>query len=107
MVAATSVGVIGSGVILAIVGPGPSIWLFAHKAFFVLWFAAMAVHVAAYAPKLPHLLSNSQNRHQMRRILAGAGRRWLLLTGSLIVGLVIALATYHLAYSWTGLHGHS
>lgn len=107
VVVATSVGVIGSGVVLAIAGPGPSIWLFAHKAFFVLWFAAMTVHVVAYAPKLPRLLSNSRNRHQMRRILAGAGRRWLLLTGSLVVGLVIALATYHLAHSWTGFLGHS
>jgi hypothetical protein len=56
VVIATSVGVIGSGVALAIVGPGPSIWLFAHKAFFVLWLGAMTIHVVAYAPKLPRLL---------------------------------------------------
>ncbi len=35
-------------------------------------------------------------------ILAGAGRRWLLLASALAVGLVLAMATYHLAGSWTG-----
>jgi hypothetical protein len=87
VVIATSVGVIGSGVTLTIVGPGPSIWLFAHKAFFVLWLGAMTIHVVAYAPKLPRLLLSR-------------------LTGSLVLGLVIALASYHLAYRWTGFTGH-
>jgi hypothetical protein len=36
-------------------------------------------------------------------VLAGAGRRWLLLTAALAVGLITALATYHLAGAWTGL----
>ena len=103
VVIATSVGVIGSGVALAFTGPGPSLWLLAHKAFFVLWLGAMSIHVLAYAPKLPRLLARrSQGRDRVRLVLGGAGRRWLLLTGSLAVGLVIALATYHLAGHWTG-----
>lgn len=105
VVVVTSAGVIGSGVALAMVGPGPSIWLLAHKAFFVLWFGAMTIHVVAYAPKLPRLLSSQYMPDRARRILAGAGRRWLLLTGSLVVGLVIALASYHLAFRWSGFTG--
>ena len=104
----TSVGVIGSGIALAVVGPGPSPWLFLHKATFVLWFGAMAIHVLWYAPRLPRLLSSgSPGWNRARVTLAGAGRRWMLLTAALGAGLVIALATYHLAGSWTGFMAHS
>jgi hypothetical protein len=102
VVITTSVGVIGSGIALAVTGPGQSLWLFAHKAFFVLWFGATTIHVLAYAPKLPRLLaSRAAGRDRARAVLAGAGQRWLLLTGSLAVGLLIALATYQLAGRWT------
>jgi hypothetical protein len=108
VVIATSVGVIGSGVALAVVGPGPSAWLFVHKATFVLWFGAMAIHVLWYAPRLPRLLSSrSPARDRALVALAGAGRRWMLLTAALGAGLVIALATYHLAGNWTGFMTHS
>ena len=103
VVIATSVGVIGSGIALALVGPGPSPWLFLHKATFVLWFGAVGIHVLWYAPRLPRLLSSrSAGWDRARTSLAGAGRRWMVLTAALAVGLVIALATYHLAGSWTG-----
>ena len=104
VVLATSVGVIGSGVALAIVGPGPSLWLFAHKAFFVLWFGAMSIHVLWYAPRLPRLLrSDSPQLSRARTTLAGAGKRWLLLVTALLAGIAIAVATYHLAGSWAGV----
>jgi len=103
VVIASTVGVIGSGIALAYQGPGPSIWLFAHKASFVFWFGAMTIHVLAYAPKLPRLLMpGSAGRDRARAALVGAGRRWMLLTGSLAGGLLLALATYHLAGRWTG-----
>lgn len=107
----TSVGVVGSGVMLAFIGPGPSSWLslalLAHKAFFILWFCAMIIHVLWYAPKLPRLLSarlsadTSTGGSRLHAVLADAGRRWLALTVALAFGLVIALATYHLATPWT------
>lgn len=100
----TSVGVIGSGVALAIVGPGPSPWIFAHKAFFVLWFGAMSIHVLWYAPRLPRLLrSGSPELSRARATLAGAGKRWLLLVTALLAGIAIAAATYHLAGNWAGV----
>ena len=105
----TSVGVIGSGVALALVGPGSgaSLWLFLHKATFVLWFGAMAIHVLWYAPQLPRRLrSGSSGRERVRRTLAGAGRRWLTLTIALAAGLVLAFATYNLAAPWTGFLTH-
>ncbi len=105
----TSVGVIGSGIALALVGPGTgaSLWLFLHKATFVLWFGAMAVHVLWYVPQLPRLLRHgSPGRDRLRATLAGAGRRWMLLTAALAAGVVIARATYHLAVPWTGFLAH-
>jgi hypothetical protein len=108
VVIATSAAVIGSGVALAIDGPGAQQWIFIHKATFVLWFAAMTVHVLWYAPQLPRLLrTGSPERHRLSVSLAGAGRRWALLTCALCAGLVLALATYHLAGHWTGqvIHG--
>ncbi|HEX9032429.1 MAG TPA: hypothetical protein VF834_11330 [Streptosporangiaceae bacterium] len=107
VVIATSVGVLGSGIVLAFTGPGTSsltsLALLAHKAFFVLWFGAMSIHVLWYAPRLPRLLAaGSAGRDRIRFTLAGAGRRWLLLTAALAVGLIAALATYHLAGNWTG-----
>jgi hypothetical protein len=107
VVIATSIGVIGSGIALALVGPGPSPWIFLHKATFVLWFGAMSIHVLWYAPQLPRMLGASwAGRDRTRAVLAGAGRRWLLLTAALAVGLVTALATYHLAGAWTGFMAH-
>ena len=106
VVIATSAGVLGSGIGLAFYGPRPLL-LLAHKAFFVAWFGAMTIHVLWYAPRLPRLLSRRPaGRDRARAALAGAGRRWALLTAALAVGLVIALATYHLAGSWTGLGTH-
>ncbi len=97
----TSVGVLGTGVVLAAVGPGYGFWLLAHKAFFIVWFAAMAIHVLWYAPRLPRLLrGGSPHLDQARAVLAGAGKRWALLLAALIVGLITAVATYHLAHSW-------
>jgi len=101
VVIATSVGVIGSGIVLAFVGPSQPLWIFVHKATFVLWFGAMAVHVLWYAPRLPGLLaSGSAGRDRVHGLLAGAGKRRMLLLAALGVGLVAALATYHLAGNW-------
>lgn len=101
----TSIGVVGSGVALAFVGPGPSLWLFAHKAFFVLWFCAMIVHVSWYAPQLPRLLgTGSPHLERARQVLAGAGKRWLVLLAALAVGVLVAIATAHTEGSWSTFH---
>jgi hypothetical protein len=53
----TTVGVFGTGIALAFVGPGKGPWLFLHKGFFVVWFCAMTVHVLWYLPRIPRLLA--------------------------------------------------
>jgi hypothetical protein len=114
-----TVCVFGTGVMLAVVGPsGRQPWLFYHKAAIILWFGAMAIHVLAYVPRLPRLLSAEargtvpppdSGRRQAPdgwpvtpapRALGGRGVRLSLLVASLIAGLVIALLTVHLAGAW-------
>jgi len=109
--------IFGSGIMLAIDGPaGRGQWLFIHKASFILWFGAMAIHVLWYAPRLPGLLSREargmgdpadagyagMGRHAQRvaATLGGRGTRLALLSASLLAGLVIALLTVHLAGAW-------
>ena len=73
----------------------------------MLWFGATAIHVLWYAPRLPRLLSSRSPAGTGRGSRwPEQGRRWLLLTAALAVGLVIALATYHLAGNWTGFMAH-
>jgi len=55
---ATTAGVFGSGIALAITGPaGRQPWLFLHKATFVIWFCVMTVHVLAYLVRVPRLIA--------------------------------------------------
>jgi hypothetical protein len=98
LIVASTVGVFGSGVALAIAGPGPGdhLWLFLHKGSFVVWFCVMTVHVLAYLPRLPQLLAMDGPR----AVLAGRGVRLSLLAASLIGGLIIAALTVHLAGPW-------
>ncbi len=104
----TSLSVIGTGVMLAFTGPGPSIWLVAHKAAFVLWFGAMTVHVLAYVWRLPQLVGSDlagRAGHRAEEVLGGRAARWLLLTASLLAGILLAVITVHLAGPWVAAGG--
>jgi hypothetical protein len=115
LVMATSLAVLGTGVALAVVGPGNRQWIFLHKASFVLWFGVMAIHVLVYAPRLPRLLLGGPaaartgigrtgigraGAGRARAVLAGRSARWLLLAASLACGLLLAAASLHLSTRW-------
>jgi hypothetical protein len=95
----TSVGVLGTGVALAVAGPGAGPWLFLHKASFAAWFGVMTVHVIAYAWRLPRILAGARGI-DTRAVGVGGPARWLVVAASLLGGLVIALTTIHLATPW-------
>ena len=109
VVLATSLGVLGTGVMLAVDEPATGPWLLLHKACFILWFGAMTIHVLAYVWRLPGLigadLMGTPGLNRTRQVLAGRWARWLLLAASILAGLVIALTTVHLAVPWGG-SGH-
>jgi hypothetical protein len=101
VVIATSLAVLGTGVLLAVAGPGSGPWLLLHKASFVLWFAVMAIHVLAYSWRLPRLLSRAASTAG-RAVPPGGLARGALLVAALGGGLVLALLTVHLAAPWHG-----
>jgi hypothetical protein len=109
VVVLTSVGVLGTGVMLAVAGPGPGPWLLLHKALFVLWFGAMTIHVLAYLPRLARLAAGTVRGRDAaagpglaRPAVSGPAARWLLLASSLGAGLILATLTLHLAVPWRG-----
>jgi hypothetical protein len=65
----------------------------------VLWFGVMTIHVLNYAPRLPRILWE----RPVRGGTAGAGGgsvRWLALTISLALGVVIAALALQLSAKW-------
>jgi hypothetical protein len=105
VVVLSTASLFASGVALAVLGPEGGAVLGMHKASFAVWLAAMAAHVLAHALRVPRLASADWRRADP---LPGASlRRWLL-AGSLVTGLVLAVATVHLAGPWrhfVGLDG--
>ena len=65
-----------------------------HKASFVVWLIAMAAHVLAHALRVPGLTSADWRRGN--NVPGSSLRRWLL-AGSLVAGVILAVATVHLA----------
>jgi hypothetical protein len=110
--------VFGSGIMLAVTGPGNGPWLSLHRISFIAWAVFMTIHVLAHAWRLPRLLAaearsvslageetggqDNAGRHVRRgvEVLSGRGTRLALLSASLLAGLVIALLTVHLTGSW-------
>jgi hypothetical protein len=96
--------VFGSGIMLAITGPGygaPGGWLEVHRISFIAWAFFIVIHVLAYVPRVPRLLAaEARGGSSLPGLLGGRGTRLALLIASLLAGLVIALLTVHLAGKW-------
>jgi hypothetical protein len=63
------------------------------------------VHVLTYVWRLPHLVSGDLAGRAGRRtheVLAGRPARWLLLTASILTGLLLAVLTVHRVGLWFG-----
>lgn len=99
-----SLAVIGTGLGLLAYQPGQGdgLLLKAHKATFILWFGAMAVHVLGHAREAAvtswrEMRPLPGDRASRRRTV-----RVALIALSLIVGVGAAAATMPAARSWTG-----
>jgi hypothetical protein len=101
LVILTSIAVLGTGVILAVTGPGTGPWLLLHKAAFIAWFAVMTIHVLNYAPRLPRLLGARPAGPGSAAVsVAGARIRCLALALSLAAGAGVAAAAMNLSVGW-------
>ena len=109
--------VFGSGIMLAVTGPGdtgsPGGWL-QHRISFLAWAFFILIHVLAHLPHLARLLAaeargvpvpegetgGHAGAGRAMEVLGARGTRLALLIASLLAGLVIALLTVHLAGKW-------
>jgi hypothetical protein len=85
---------------LVVEGPGNGSWDRLHHLSFFVWVVVIVIHLASYVPKLPRILSGRAD--DARHLLAARPTRWLLLCGSLVAGLALAFATYHLSAKFGG-----
>jgi hypothetical protein len=90
LVVVSTLAVFATGVALIVVGPAGGILVGLHKASFIVWFFATAVHVLAH---LRRLLPPA-------RPVPGATARRALLVASLAAGVVLAAATVRYGDSW-------
>ncbi|HEX3392831.1 MAG TPA: hypothetical protein VHS55_09730 [Solirubrobacteraceae bacterium] len=93
LVVASTLAVFATGVLLLAEGPGASHTLRTlHKASFIVWVGAAAVHVLGHLPDLTRiLLTRKGERYEYNSLAAGHLGRTLALTGAIVAGLVLAV----------------
>jgi hypothetical protein len=98
IVVASTIVLFGTGVALLVRGPGGGLLLGLHKASFVVWLGATAVHVLWYVARVPALAS-ADWRPVLR--IGGVALRAGLVLAVLGAGIVLAASTLPLAHPWT------
>jgi hypothetical protein len=88
-----------SGIALIV---GPHTWrhtlLFAHKASFILWFAAMTIHVLGHLLDTARLAPRDWARRTRRDVAGATARQWALaisLVAGVLLGLLLLAPTAH------------
>jgi hypothetical protein len=97
--------VIGSGIALLLLPRSlGSELFFIHKASFVLWFGAMAVHVVAHLVDTARLAPADIVRHTRTQV-RGAGARLWTVAASLVVGTILGVVMLPTIGTWLAAGG--
>jgi hypothetical protein len=105
---ASTLSLFGTGVALITFGHGDGELRTLHTLSFIAWGVLMIVHVLAYLPRVLRL-GPTDWRPKRDPAVAGERPRRALLSGALLAGLIVALATYPAQQSWLNHrhdHGH-
>ena len=95
-----TVAVLGTGIALLFVPTADrSEWLFLHKATFVLWLGAMALHVLSHLLETANLTWNDLSRRTRRQVRGAGAREWLLVS-ALVLGILLAILVTPHANGW-------
>ncbi len=87
-----SVAVMASGIALLLAPPSlRNELLFIHKASFVLWFIAMAVHVLGHLLDVAQLAPRDFLRRTRRQVRGASLRQWAIVS-SVVVGILLGVA---------------
>jgi hypothetical protein len=97
VLAACTVGVFASGVLLLSTGHKAGLLLEIHKVCFIAWLAMFAVHFLAYLPRVARSLTSRAAANQRP---AGAGLRAMLLWAAVGGGAALAIALLPAISSW-------
>ena len=92
----STIGVLGTGVAMVAFGAGGAV-IGLHKASFIVWSGAFAIHVLVYLPRLWRAV-----RTRMR---GGAGRI-ALVGASVVAGVAVAVVLLPAARPWMHHRGH-
>jgi hypothetical protein len=92
---ASTIVLFGTGVLIVALHPQRGFLVGLHKASFVVWFGAMAVHVLGHVVELPRHL-----RVDREHDLPGARARSFLLALALVAGAVVAVAALPAVHHW-------
>jgi hypothetical protein len=105
LLVALTIVVFASGIALLL---APTAWqhrlLFVHKASFIVWIAAMVVHVLGHTLDTARLAPRDW-MHRTRRQVRGAGLRQWSIVVSLALGFVLALITVPQISGWLAAGG--
>lgn len=109
LVVVSTLGLLGSGVLLVLLGPDSSYrsvvsmlgfrldWVGVHKGLFVVWFGVMTLHVLGrIIPALRITVTSVGSTTPV----PGAWTRWLLLAATLASAAALAVALVHAEGSW-------
>lgn len=108
LVVTSTLGLLGSGVLLVLLGPGPSHrsllgvfgfrvdWIAVHQGFFAAWAVATSLHLVGRI--VPALQITFMSHRQTR--VPGSWARWLALTTVLASAVVLAVALVHADNAW-------
>jgi hypothetical protein len=96
LVAAT-MALLGTGVALLVIGPGGGVILGLHKASFIVWVGAFAIHVLAYVTRLLRLVAADWGRS---RAVPGTGLRYGFIALALVLGAILAVAVLPTDSAW-------
>jgi hypothetical protein len=103
VVTITTVAVLVTG-IAAVLNRRSHLLVQAHKASFIVWFLATAVHVLGHVLETP-ALALADLRRSGRAEVTGAGTRLAVFAVAAIVGVALATASLGWAHHWQQFHG--
>jgi hypothetical protein len=101
VLAGSIIAVLASGVLLLAAGHKSSGLLTVHKASFIVFGGALAVHFLAYLPRVAHSLRTDW-RAARRRAVPGVGARAMLVAGAVGGGAALALALLPAIQAYAG-----
>lgn len=99
-VVVSTVAVVGSGIVLLLVpADSRNEWLLIHRVTFVLWFAAMTVHVLGHLLEVARLAPRDFYRRTRRQVRGAGVRQWAIVS-ALCVGVLLTVAVAPKVSPW-------